>query len=253
MRCPNCKFEQADFARECPKCGVIFEKYRKPVKKDIKKEDKEETPSAKELAAVVESKGLVREMLFQVEPDTNPVYFGGRVLLFVVLFVWGLKFMFTSVDSGAVMGSFFHLVNLPFHEAGHILFRPFGRYMTSLGGSLFQLMMPLICMGVFLVHTRDSYAASLSFWWFGQNFLDLAPYINDARRLVLPLLGGNTGKSSPYGFHDWEFILREAGIVHWDRRLALFSHKLGIIIMIVAILWAAYILFKQFKNLDLNR
>ncbi len=248
MICPNCKFELDDLSRECPKCGVIFEKYRKPEKKVVK----EEKLSAKEMAAVVESGGFVREMFFHVEPDTNPVYFGGRLLLFVVLFVWGLKFIFSTVDSGAVMKSFFHLVNLPFHEAGHILFRPFGRYMTSLGGSLFQLMMPLICMGVFLVSTRDPFAASLSFWWFGQNFLDLAPYINDARRLVLPLLGGNIGKTSPYGFHDWEFILREAGLVHYDRALALFAHKLGIIIMMAAMVWAAYILFKQFKNLDLK-
>jgi hypothetical protein len=248
MICPNCKFDQDDLNTECPKCGVIFEKYRKPEKKAAEPDQ----PSAKELAAVVESGGYVREMLFNVEPDTNPLYFGGRVLLFAVLFIWGLKFFFSSVDSGAVMKSFFHLVNLPFHEAGHILFRPFGRYMTSLGGSLFQLMMPLICMGVFLVSTRDPFAASLAFWWFGENFLDLAPYINDARRLVLPLLGGNTGRTSPYGFHDWEFILKEAGLIRYDRALALFAHKLGIAVMIAAVVWAAYILYKQFRNLDLK-
>ena len=157
MICPNCKYEQDDLSRECPKCGVIFEKYRKPRKKAVKKEEK---LSEKELAAVVESKGFVREMLFQVEPDTNPIYFGGRVLLFVVLFIWGLKFIFSSVDSAAVMKSFFHLVNLPFHEAGHIIFRPLGRFMTSLGGSLFQLMMPLICMGVFLMKTKPIFIIS---------------------------------------------------------------------------------------------
>ena len=69
---------------------------------------------------------------------------------------------------------------------------------------------------------------------------------------MLPLIGGNTGKTSPYGFHDWEFILREAGLVQYDRALAQFSHKLGIIIMIVAFVWAAYILFKQYRNLDLR-
>ena len=248
MICPNCKFEQSDGNRECPRCGIIFEKYRRPKKQTVKPEK----PPSEDRSMIIESHGFLRDTLFHVEPDTNPLYFGGRVLLFVVLFIWGLKFIFSSVDSGAVMKSFFHLVNLPFHEAGHILFRPFGRFMTSLGGSLFQLMMPLICMVAFLLSTRDPYAASLAFWWFGENFLDLAPYINDARRLVLPLIGGNTGKTSPYGFHDWEFILKEAGILHYDRALAQFAHKLGIIIMIAAFVWAAYILFKQYRNLDLK-
>lgn len=248
MICPNCTFEQSDVNRECPKCGVIFEKYRKPKKQAIKPERPPSLPP-KERPVIVQSQGFLRDMLFHVEPDTNPLYFGGRALLFVVLFIWGLKLISSSVDSGDVMKSFFHLVNLPFHEAGHIFFRPFGRFMTSLGGSLFQLLMPLICMVVFLLSARDPYGASLSFWWFGENFLDLAPYINDARRQVLPLLGGNTGRTSPYGFHDWEFILKEAGLIHYDHALAQFAHTLGILIMVAAYVWAAYILFKQYRNL----
>jgi hypothetical protein len=53
-----------------------------------------------------------------------------------------------------IFDSFWHLVNLPFHEAGHIIFRPFGRLMTSLGGSMMQVLVPLVCMAVFLVKTR---------------------------------------------------------------------------------------------------
>ncbi|MBW2208769.1 MAG: hypothetical protein JRG79_17845 [Deltaproteobacteria bacterium] len=41
-------------------------------------------------------------------------------------------------------------------------------------------------------------------------------------------------------------------MVQYDRALAQFAHKLGIIIMIVAFVWAAYILFKQYRNLDLR-
>ena len=124
--------------------------------------------------------------------------------------------------------------------------------MTSLGGSLGQLLIPLICLVAFLITTRDTFAASFSLWWFGENFLDLAPYINDARSLRLPLLGGNTGRTSPYEFHDWEFILKEAGLIRYDHFLANFSHKLGTILMIISLLWGGYILFKQYKNLNLT-
>jgi hypothetical protein len=153
------------------------------------------------------------------------------------------------MESNTIGSSFWHLVNLPFHEAGHIIFRPFGRFMTSLGGTLAQLLMPLICLVVFIIKTRDPFGASFSLWWLGENFMDIAPYINDARSLTLPLLGGNIGRTSPYGFHDWEFILKESGLIEYDHLLAHFSYKIGTVLMICAFLWGGYILFQQFKNL----
>ncbi len=63
--------------------------------------------------------------------------------------IWSFKFILTPMQSQYAMESFWHLVNLPFHEAGHLIFRPFGRLMTSLGGSLGQLLMPLVCLVVF--------------------------------------------------------------------------------------------------------
>ncbi|MFC1532638.1 hypothetical protein ACFLZG_02790 [Thermodesulfobacteriota bacterium] len=104
---------------------------------------------------------------------------------------------------------------------------------------------------IFILTRKDSFAASACLWWFGENFIDLAPYINDARAGVLPLLGGNTGRNSPYGFHDWEFILNEIGLLRFDHLLAGIAHKIGIILMVTALAWAGYLLFKQFKNLDL--
>ena len=37
-----------------------------------------------------------------------------------------------------------HLINLVFHEAGHILFAPFGSFMMSLGGSLLQVIVAAV-------------------------------------------------------------------------------------------------------------
>jgi hypothetical protein len=248
MICPKCKYALPFAGNECPRCGIIFSKYRPP-----------ETGSAIEVKlpdtkaeAVLDRSDIMRDLLFHVEPDTSPISFGGRLLLFIVLLVYGWRFMIMPMESGTILGSLWHLVNLPFHEAGHIIFRPFGRFMTSLGGSLGQLLMPLVCLGSFLFATRDVFAGSFALWWFGENFLDLAPYINDAMALRLPLLGGNTGQTSPYGFHDWEFILKEAGLLCYDHVLAQISHKTGIVIMLLAYFWGGYILFKQFKNMDLS-
>ncbi len=196
---------------------------------------------------------FIKELFFYVKLETNPLIFGGRVLFFLVVFIWGLRFIFTPMESNYVYESFWHLVNLPFHEAGHVLFRPFGRLMTSLGGSIMQVLMPLICLTVLLVKTRDTFAASFALWWTGENFMDLAPYINDARSLTLPLLGGNTGQTSPYGFHDWEFILRETGLRRYDHFLAHSAFNLATVLMLCASAWGGYILFKQYKNLVIKK
>jgi hypothetical protein len=194
--------------------------------------------------------GIIKNLLFFVKPETNPLIFSARVLLFLIIIVWGLIFVFSTIESNYIGESFWHLVNLPFHEAGHIIFKPLGRFMTSLGGTLGQLLMPLICLVVFIVKTRDPFAASFSLWWLGINFMDIAPYINDARAGALPLLGGNFGRTSPYGFHDWEFILNESGLLKYDHGLANLSYMIGTVLMMVAFLWGGVMLFKQYQKLN---
>jgi len=105
-------------------------------------------------------------------------------------------------------------------------------------------------MLVLLVKTRDPFGASVAMWWFGENFLDIAPYINDANRLVLPLLGGNTGQTAPYGFHDWEYILTEAGIVGHAQTIANISFIIGAFTMLTALCWAGYILYQQYLHVE---
>ena len=143
--------------------------------------------------------------------------------------------------------AFWHLVNTPFHEAGHVFFRPLGRFMTSLGGSLGQVLMPMVCMAVLMFKTRDPFGASIALWWCAQNFIDLTPYIADARSLSLPLLGGNIGSESPYGFHDWNFILTEIGHLHRDRAWAGMPLFIGRLLMVGSLIWGGMVLYRGSK------
>ncbi|MCI5149958.1 MAG: zinc ribbon domain-containing protein [Candidatus Electrothrix sp. MAN1_4] len=190
----------------------------------------------------------LKDLFFYVPMDMSFFSLVGRLIILAVLLIWGWKLIFATIASNAAGESFLHLVNTPFHEAGHIFFRPLGRFLTSLGGTLGQLLMPLICMTVFLLQTRDTFAAAVGLWWFGENFLDIAPYIGDARAGVLPLLGGNRGHSSPYGFHDWEFLLTETGLLRYDQTLARLSHSFGSMLMILALAWGGYILWKAYNE-----
>ncbi len=248
IQCPKCSFGQPDQHTECPRCGIIIDKYRR-LQDNLPESEASETTQSEAAPGII---ALIKELLFYVKPETNPLIFCGRAMFFLIIFVWGLKFIFMPMASNYVFDSIWHLINLPFHEFGHILFRPFGRLMTSLGGSIAQVLMPVICLVVFLIKTRDTFAATFTLWWTGQNFMDLAPYINDARSLTLPLLGGNTGRTSPYGFHDWEFILQETKLLRYDQVLAKLADMCGTFLMILAFIWGGYILFKQYKNLVRN-
>ena len=92
--------------------------------------------------------------------------------------------------------------------------------------------------------------SAVGLWWLGENFLDIAPYINDARAGRLPLLGGNTGHSAPYGFHDWAYLLGESGLLPWDHALARGSHLLGAMIMTLALVWGGLLLYRQYRGLN---
>ncbi len=245
MECPKCGFEQSDQNSECQKCSIIFDKYLKLI------EDYPDSAHFCLKGSASKNPGweFINTLCFTVKPETNPLIFGGRVLFFSIILIYSFKFFFNSMETNYAMDSFWHLVNLPFHEAGHLIFRPLGKLMASLGGSLGQLLMPIVCFAVLLIKTRDPFGSSFALWWFGENFVDLAPYINDARSLTLPLLGGDTGRTSPYGFHDWEFILKELGMAKYDHTLAQMVDRSGLIVMICALIWGAYLLYKQYNNI----
>jgi hypothetical protein len=242
MNCPKCRFELTVQSEICPHCGIVFEKY---FKYHPEHNEWENAPSPMVTVVEEDKVGSLTQLLFQ-EPQQSPrVYFWSRLLILGGLAIWSWQLMGQSIESNAAGNSFLHLVNLPFHEAGHIVFRPFGAFITSLGGTLGQLLMPLICMGVLLVKTRDPFGASVALWWVGENFLDIAPYMNDARAGQLPLLGGNFGHSAPYGFHDWQYLLTESGLLHYDHILAKAAFLMGSIIMLLSLLWGGFLLLKR--------
>jgi hypothetical protein len=194
----------------------------------------------------------LKEYFFYVDPEVRLLQVAGRAILLIALSAWGLSFIFSSVESNYAGTSFLHLVNLPFHEAGHIIFRLFGRFLTVLGGSLMQVLIPVICLGTFLLKTRDPFAASVGLWWTGESLLDLAPYINDARALKLMLLGGVTGADVD-DYHDWEYILGKLGMLSCDNIIAKTAHLFGSILMLTAFIWGGYVIWKQFQYLRDNQ
>ena len=190
----------------------------------------------------------MKEWLIESDQADDVVTFAGRGLVLLLLLWWGWKFITTPLETNYTGESFLHLINLPFHEAGHLLFIPFGRFMMFLGGTLGQILMPIICLATFLLKTRDPFGASVALWWTAENFMDIAPYINDARALDLMLLGGVTGKETDG--HDWENILGMLGWLPYDHRIAHLSYNLGIVLMLASFAWGAVLLLRHYHRLS---
>ena len=242
MNCPKCHAEQSDSHTTCDSCGIVFAKYYK-----YHGENTTETA----LISLDRDDSMTvsaRQLLFTRDKGVTHATLIGWALVLAGLIVWSFLFISSSIASNYAGQSFMHLINLPFHEAGHIFFRPLGAFMTSLGGTLMQILVPATCLVVFLLKTRDPFAAAVALWWTGQNFLDIAPYIDDARAGELPLLGGNFGHSSPYGFHDWEFILNESGLLAHDHLIARISFVIGSLIMITALAWGAILVARYYRK-----
>ncbi len=246
MNCPKCDHEQSSDNIECVKCGVIFSKFA-----TLQQAALESGEGRAQAVCVPEEQPRISiaDVFFYTNPDNHFFFLIGRCIVFIVLIIWGARFVMSPLEDNYAGQSFMHLVNLPFHEAGHIFFRFLGSFMASLGGTIGQFLMPLICFMVLLIKTRDTFGASVASWWFGQNFFDIAPYINDARSLSLPLLGGNTGHSSPYGFHDWEYLLTESGLLRYDHFIAKLCVFMGTVTLIASLFWGGYLLYKQYRML----
>lgn len=183
-------------------------------------------------------------------PGTEKPLIVGRALLWLLLGWFTLRFATHSIASNYAGSSFLHLPNLVFHEAGHILFAIFPRFLTVLGGSATQVLVPIVCAIAFWRH-GDRFATSVALWWAGQNFVDLAPYINDARALQLVLLGGRTGQEVEG--HDWEYLLQATGLSTWDHALARLAHLYGLAVMLAALTWGAREIRRSWRDSDKMR
>jgi len=121
--------------------------------------------------------------------------------------------------------------NLPLHEFGHLLFRPFGDTLHFLGGTIGQLIFPLGIMIYFIIK-RQQLGAAFCLFWFGENFLNIGKYVADARAMSLPLVGG--------GIHDWNHLLGKWRLLRYDERIGEALFVIGVILMSGAMIWAFF-------------
>jgi hypothetical protein len=153
------------------------------------------------------------------KPVSKPALIGGSLA--------ALAFMlYAALQEGGFL--ILDYVNLPIHEAGHLVFAVFGSTLAVWGGTLLQIIFPAAFFIYFLLH-GDTAGTFFGAFWTGESLLYSATYIGDARAMVLPLVGG--------GEHDWNIILTQMGLLASDRTIADVVRLVGWAILVLSLLW----------------
>lgn len=120
---------------------------------------------------------------------------------------------------------FMDAVNLVFHEAGHTIFGVLGQVtLTALGGSLFQVLLPL-ALAAYAWRRDQPLTAALLLMWAGQSLANVSVYAGDAVKMQLPLI-------SDAAEHDWNYLLWRGGLL---------PHTAAIARAILTAGWAAFL------------
>ncbi len=147
---------------------------------------------------------------------------------------YALFLLYAALDRSGFL--FLDYVNLIIHEGGHLFFTWFGETLMILGGTLGELLVPLLCAAYFFFHRETAGFAFCSFWFF-ENFPYIGTYMADARAQALPLVGS--------GEHDWEILFGQWGLLALDQKIGGIMCTLGWLGMIATVAWLALRLYRS--------
>lgn len=131
--------------------------------------------------------------------------------------------------------------NLLFHEAGHPIIGIFSTRLETYGGTIGQLVFPML-LAVSFWRKGKALAFAASVIWFFENWLNIARYMADARALELPLVGG--------GDHDWNTIFTRWNVLQYDLDIAGVVRFTGWAGMMMAIAWVGWRWWRDRKRPD---
>lgn len=118
------------------------------------------------------------------------------------------------------------LVDLGFHELGHLLTYPFPDVVTAMMGSVTQVAVPWALAAYFFAGRGDFLGGTFCLTWAGTAAQNASVYIADAPWQELQLIGGS---------HDWGFVLGHFGAVHRAADIAAVVKGAGGVMVAIAL------------------
>ncbi len=164
-----------------------------------------------------------------------------RALRFNIFFMISHDFPFPINFIHLMADNFLLIV----HEAGHTFFSILGiRFITILGGSLFQILLPMAIFFYTWVN-RQKIGIQLSLVLVGLSWLDVAGYAADGGQQQLPLIGGLSKES-----HDWRNLLTDMNMLEYDLQFGIAFAVTGFLFYVAALTVPLY--FNEYKTADLD-
>jgi hypothetical protein len=133
--------------------------------------------------------------------------------------------------------------NLVTHESGHMLFGYLGMRIGIWGGTIMQLLVPLLLAISFAWRGQGAGAIFCTFFFF-ENFLGIALYMADARDKALPLVSIGAASGDEI-IHDWNWIFNDMGMLDRCYQVASAVRFLGWMGMIATVCLLAWVGWRQ--------
>ncbi len=148
---------------------------------------------------------------------------------------WYFLYAATHTPSGWY---FIDNVDLVIHEAGHVLFALFGTVVYVFGGSLTQVLLPVVFLFAFLKQGSALFATVMGSWA-GYNLVNVGVYMADSIPLKLPILGGDES------MHDWLYLFFHFGILSSSPSIGFATIVLGRLVILLSFFVGTVILLEE--------
>lgn len=151
--------------------------------------------------------------------------------------------IYYTINKGQI--TFIDYINLLIHEGGHGVFKIFGKFIYTLGGTLMQLIIPSMFIIYYLIK-KKKFGTQIFLVWLGENLMNISVYAADARTQKLPLLGGNKV------YHDWTWLLSQTEMLEQDQLVGNIFYGTGILMFLIALFLLLFLRETEPANIDLS-
>jgi hypothetical protein len=176
-------------------------------------------------------------------PDSARIATTWRALVLVYFLVAAVGHLLDpekwSLISGIILGT---------HELGHVVFAPFPEVLTVAGGTILQLLAPII-VGVVLYRQKEPIGVAMAGCWLAISLANVAVYMADASKGELQLVSIGGGEDT---IHDWTYLFDHFNLIRSDQIIADRTRGIGWIVLGISFFYGFWYSLKGLTSIRVS-
>lgn len=161
---------------------------------------------------------------------------------YLVKIAWEFNVGNVAGPAGSFAGMVFYNSSVLPHELGHFIFGRYGTFACVAGGTILELLVPLVFI-IYFFFTARFFSAALSVSWLGETVIFVAVYmataISQEGEYYMPGEGMVSADSYPGLVTDWNYLFNQLGVLRYAPEIAAATYRLGFVIVLLGIALAA--------------